>query len=102
MDDISEHVHEKNDEHTAIHGPRRALERLRAMTWRVETLPYLIHIFPKSLSALDLIFADFPHRIKKIEIGVLRGVESEGLGAQHQSPHTEKITVVTRVECGVL
>ena len=36
MDDISEHVHEKNDEHTAIHGPRRALERLRAMTWRVE------------------------------------------------------------------
>ena len=35
MDDISEHVHEKNDEHTAIHGPRRALERLRAMIWRV-------------------------------------------------------------------
>ena len=38
MDDISEHVHEKNDAHTAIHGPRRALERLRAMIWRVETL----------------------------------------------------------------
>ena len=35
MDDISEHVHEKNDAHTAIHGPRRALERLRAMIWRV-------------------------------------------------------------------
>ena len=59
MDDISEHVHEKNDEHTAIHGPRRALERLRAMIWRVETLTYLIHICAKSLSALDLIFADF-------------------------------------------
>jgi hypothetical protein len=71
MDDISKQVHEDNDAHTALHGPRRALERLRAMTWRVK--PYLIHIFPKSLSALDLIFADFPHRIKKIEIGVLRG-----------------------------
>ena len=32
MDDISEHVHEKNDEHTTIHGLCRALERLGAMT----------------------------------------------------------------------
>ena len=38
MDDISEHVHEKNDANTAIHGLHRALERLRAMTWRVEAL----------------------------------------------------------------
>ena len=73
MDDISEHVHEKNDEHTAIHGPRRALRAPQTMIWRVETLSYLIHICAKSLSALDLIFADFPHRIQKIEIGVLRG-----------------------------
>jgi hypothetical protein len=36
MDDTSEHVNEKNDAHTAIHGPRRALERLRAMIWRVK------------------------------------------------------------------
>ena len=72
MDDISKQVHEDNDAHTALHGPRRALERLRAMTWRAETLTYLIHIFPKSLSALNLTFADFPHRIKKIEIDVLR------------------------------
>ena len=73
MDDISKQVHEDDDAHTAIHGPHSALERLRAMTWRVETLTILIHIFPQSLSALDLILADFPHRITKIEIGVLRG-----------------------------
>ena len=76
MDDISKQVHEDNDAHTALHGPRRALERLRAMTWRVNLNFDLIHIFPKSLSALDLIFADFPHRIKKIEIDVLRGMPS--------------------------
>ena len=34
---------------------------------------YLIaHLHQNSLSALDLIFADFPHRIKKIEIEALR------------------------------
>ena len=31
MDDISKQVHEDNDAHTALHGPRRALERLRAI-----------------------------------------------------------------------
>ena len=39
MDDISKQVHEDNGAHTAIHGPRRALERLRvilcASTWMV-------------------------------------------------------------------
>ena len=52
MDDIYKQVHEDNGAHTTIHGPCRALERLGAMTWRVETLfdPHL----PKISECLGL------------------------------------------------
>ena len=38
MDDISKQIHEDTDAHTTLHGLRGALERMGAMTWRVETL----------------------------------------------------------------
>ena len=58
MDDISKQVHEDNDAHTALHGPRRALERLRAMTWQVETLDVDPHL-PKISECLELDICGF-------------------------------------------
>ena len=51
------------------------------MTWRCSREDIYCTSSPKLLSALDLIFADFPHRIKKIEIEALHTYLRQSLPA---------------------